>query len=159
MAKRCWLFKSEPETFSIEHLAAAPDRTTAWEGVRNYQARNLLRDEVARGDEVLFYYSSARPAGIAGLCRVTREGYPDASALDPKSPYFDPKVTEQDSRWYQVDVQLVEKFPRLISLAELKATPGLEEMMVTRRGMRLSIQPVTPAERNIVLKLAHGKKQ
>jgi len=154
MARRYWLFKSEPETFSIDHLSACANRTTTWEGVRNYQARNYLRDEVAVGDEVLFYHSSADPSGVAGRCRVTRAGYPDCTALDPNSPYYDPKATEAEPRWYVVDVQLVDKFPRVVPLAELKATPGLEDMLVIKKGMRLSIQPVTVAEWQAVLKLA-----
>jgi predicted RNA-binding protein with PUA-like domain len=157
MPRKYWLFKSEPETFSIDHLAAAPNRTTAWEGVRNYQARNFLRDDVAVGDEVLFYHSSVQPSGVVGRCRVTKRGYPDRTALDPGSPYFDPKATEVDPRWYLVDLQLVERFPRLIPLAELKTTPGLENMMVVRRGMRLSIQPVTAEEWQIVLTLARQR--
>lgn len=157
MARRYWLFKSEPETFSIDHLAACVNQTTAWEGVRNYQARNSLRDEVAVGDEVLFYHSSADPSGVVGRCRVTKAGYPDRTALDPESPYHDPKSTEAEPRWYLVDVQLVEKFPRIIPLGELKTTPGLEDMLVIRKGMRLSIQPVTPPQWKTVLQLARRK--
>ena len=154
MAKRYWLFKSEPESFSIEDLAASPKKTTCWEGVRNYQARNLLRDEVKVGDGVLFYHSRSKPMGVVGVCEVVKAGYPDHTARDPESKYFDPKATKDDPRWYMVDVKLKEKFRDTITLAQLKETPGLEGMMVCQRGARLSIQPVTAAEWKIVLKLA-----
>ncbi|HTM19289.1 MAG TPA: EVE domain-containing protein [Kofleriaceae bacterium] len=132
-----WLMKSEPGVYSIDDLAR--DRTTAWNGIRNYQARNLLRDQVAVGDQVLFYHSSADPPGVAGLARVARAGYP-----------------EKDPTWYQVDLEFVDKFARLVPLDELKQTAGLEQMMVTRKGARLSVQPVTDAEFKIVLRLARG---
>lgn len=129
--------KSEPGTYSIDDLAR--DRTTNWNGIRNYQARNLLRDEVKAGDDVLFYHSSAEPPGAAGLARVVRDGYP-----------------EKDPTWYQVDIEFVEKFPRLVPLEEIKATPGLEGMMVARKGARLSVQPVTPEELEIIRRLARS---
>jgi len=154
MARNYWLFKSEPGSFSIDDLAASPGQATAWEGVRNYQARNLLRDEVKVGDGVLFYHSNAKPMGVVGVCEVVKAGYPDHTALEPDSKYFDPKPSPDNPRWYMVDVKLREKFSRIIPLAVLKNTSGLEEMMVCQRGARLSIQPVTPAEWKIVLKLA-----
>ena len=150
MPKNYWLFKSEPSSFSIDDLAKSENKTAHWDGVRNYQSRNLLRDEVKKGDGVLFYHSSADPTGIAGVAEVVREGYPDHTARDPKSKYFDPKATEDNPIWFMVDVRFVEKLTSTLPLAELKQTPGLEEMMVTKRGARLSIQPVTKDEWDIV---------
>lgn len=150
-----WLFKSEPDTFSIDDLAKSPDQTTSWEGVRNYRARNILRDEVKKGDEVFFHHSSADPVGIAGICVVVRRGYPDNSAIDPNSEYFDPKHSMANPRWFAVDVKLVKKFQKLIPLAVLKETPGLEKMMVTQRGARLSIQPVSPKEWEIIIGISN----
>ena len=154
-----WLFKTEPETFSIDDLAKSVNQTTSWEGVRNYRARNILRDEVKLGDEVLFHHSSTVPVGIAGTCTVVREGYPDNSALNPKSDYYDPKHTKEKPTWYTVDVKLVRKFERLMPLALLKQTTGLEKMMVTQRGARLSIQPVTPEEWEIINRLSEPLKK
>ena len=132
--------KSEPGTYSIDDLKR--DGKTAWNGVRNYQARNLLRDEIKKDDLVLFYHSSADPAGVAGIARVTRGGYADPSALDKKSDYFDPKASKEEPIWYVVDVEFVERFPEIVSLEQLKAQPGLRTMLVLKRGMRLSVQPV-----------------
>ena len=154
MAKRYWLFKTEPDCFSIDHLKESENGVSSWEGVRNYQARNLLRDEVKKGDGVLFYHSSADPTGVAGLATVVKGAYPDPTARDPESQYFDPKATDDDPRWYMVDVQFEKKFSQVIPLTEMKMTPGLEDMMVTKRGQRLSIQPVKPEEWKIVLKMA-----
>lgn len=148
---RHWLMKSEPETFSIDHLAAKG--TEHWDGVRNYQARNNMK-EMSVGDLAFFYHSSADPTGVAGIARVAREAYPDFTAWDPQSKYFDPKSPETKPQWFMVDVEFVEKFPRVVTLAELKATPGLETMAVTRRGNRLSITPVTDDEWDIVCRLA-----
>ncbi|UCE23575.1 MAG: EVE domain-containing protein [Candidatus Zixiibacteriota bacterium] len=153
MAKRYWLFKNEPDCFSIDDLVKAPDQTAEWEGVRNYQARNFLRDEVKKGDEVFFYHSNANPPGIVGVCKVVRDGYPDPTALDPESRYYDPKSTSDDPRWYMVDVQLTRKLSDIIPLSTLKAAPGLESMMVTQKGSRLSIQPVTADEWRTIMKL------
>ncbi len=154
MPKRYWLFKSEPGCFSIDDLAAEQDRTAHWDGVRNYQARNMLRDEIKKGDELLFHHSGASPAGIIGTCTVVKAGYPDHTALDPQEQHFDPKASEANPIWYMVKVRLKRRFSELIPLSRLKATAGLENMMVCQRGSRLSIQPVTPAEWKIVLKLA-----
>ncbi|MBX9692209.1 MAG: EVE domain-containing protein [Cyanobacteria bacterium] len=150
-----WLFKSEPDVFSIDDLKA--NKTTFWEGVRNYQARNLLRDTIQKGDLVLYYHSNAEPSGVAGIARVCKTGYPDHTAFDPRAHYYDEKSDPDNPTWYMVDVEFVDKFDELISLHKLKETPGLEDMMVTKRGARLSIQPVTKDEWNIILKLA-GKK-
>ncbi len=149
--KRYWLFKSEASAFSIDDLAAAKDETTPWDGVRNYQARNLLRDEIRKGDRVLYYHSNSRPTGVAGVARVVRDAYPDATQFDPASRYHDPRSPQDAPRWLCVDVAFVRKLPRVIELSELKANPALADMMVTRRGARLSIQPVTKAEYETVL--------
>ena len=154
MARRFWLFKTEPDCFSIDDLKKAKGGISSWDGVRNYMARNLLRDEVKIGDGVLIYYSSTDPIGVAGIAEVVRDGYPDLSARNPESQHFDPKATEENPRWYMVDVKFVKTFRSLIPLAVLKQTPGLEDMMVTKRGQRLSIQPVKPKEWEIVMKLA-----
>ena len=154
MAKRYWLFKSEPETFSIQHLISLPNQVSPWDGVRNFQARNILRDDVMRGDGVLFYHSSTKETGIAGICEVVREGYPDRTAFDQTSPYFDPRSTAEKPLWYCVDVKFVRRFSEIILLSELKQHVPTASMMVCRRGMRLSIQPVTADEWREVLKLA-----
>lgn len=158
MAKSHWLFKSEPGSFSIDDLADSPDQTTCWEGVRNYQARNFLRDDVKVGDGVLFYHSNAKPMGVVGVCEVVRAAYPDDTAQDPESKYFDPKATPDNPRWYMVDVKLKKRFADMVTLARLKETPGLEGMMVCQRGSRLSIQPVTADEWKIVLRLGRKKR-
>lgn len=147
---RYWLMKSEPETFSIDHLATKGSEH--WDGVRNYQARNNMR-AMAVGDRAFFYHSSADPTGVAGISRVVREAYPDHTAWDPNSGSFDPKSTEARPLWFMVDVEFVEKFSRVVTLAELKATPGLEQMAVNQRGSRLSVSPVTEAEWEIVCRL------
>ena len=149
---RYWLMKSEPGSYSIADLER--DGSTGWEGVRNYQARNFMRDIMQPGDGVLFYHSSAEPPGVAGLARIARAGYPDPTALDPRSPYFDPKATDQGPRWYQVDIAFEQRFPEIIPIATLRETPSLEAMLVINRS-RLSVQPVTPEEWEIVLELAN----
>ena len=150
---RYWLMKSEPESYSIADLER--DGQSSWEGVRNYQARNFMRDDVRAGDGVLFYHSSADPAGVAGLARVARTAYPDPTARDPGNDYFDPKASDQDPRWYQVDIQFVERFREIVSLETLRNTPGLEEMLVNKKS-RLSVQPVTEQEFEIVRRLGRG---
>ena len=150
MAKSYWLFKSEPTTFSIDDLARLADQTTCWEGVRNYQARNYLRDRVQVGDGVLFYHSNAKPPGIAGICRVVRAGYPDHYAWNPDSDYYVPGSSPDNPIWYMVDVKLVTRFREVIPLQALRDAPGLEDMVVTKRGSRLSIQPVSAAEWKII---------
>jgi predicted RNA-binding protein with PUA-like domain len=156
-ARKYWLLKSEPGTYSIDDLER--DGTTCWEGVRNYQARNLLRDEVKKGDLVLFHHSSAKPPGVAGVARVVRDGYPDAFAFDPASPYHDPKSDPADPRWFLVDVKFVERFPEVVPLADLKADPELDGMLVTKRGQRLSVQPVEKAHFERVRKLGRKKRR
>jgi predicted RNA-binding protein with PUA-like domain len=142
---RYWLMKSEPNEFSIDDLAAAPKRSTPWFGVRNYQARNFMRDEMRVGDLAFFYHSSCPEPGIAGIVRVSKAAYPDASQFDRKSPYYDPEAMRDKPRWLNVEVTLVEK-TRLVPLAELRARPELAGMRLLRRGNRLSITPVAPDE-------------
>ena len=153
---RYWLVKSEPEAFSFADLLAAPGRTTCWDGVRNYQARNYLRDQMKLGDRVLFYHSSTDPMAVIGVAEVVREGYPDATAFDRKDPHFDPKSDPSDPTWYMVDVRAVEAFARPVTLAELRHTKGLEKMVLLQKGSRLSIQPVTRREFEIVCRLGAG---
>lgn len=141
--------KSEPDVYSIDHLAAKP-RPDLWEGCRNYQVRNFMRDQMRPGDLAFFYHSNAQPSGIVGTMRIATEAYPDPTQFDPASNYFDPKSSPDNPRWLAVDVELVKQYSRVISLAELKETPGLEEMLVTRRGQRLSIMPVTAEEWEII---------
>jgi predicted RNA-binding protein with PUA-like domain len=150
-----WLMKCEPAAYTIEQLER--DGSTAWEGVRNYQARNFMRDEMKVGDKVLFYASNADPSGVTGVAEISREAYPDLFAMQPQHKYYDPKARPENPIWYMVDIQFVEKFRHMVSLETLKEAPGLEEMMVTKKGSRLSIQPVTKAEFDIVRKL--GKKK
>ena len=143
---RHWLLKSEPDVFGLDHLWAAPARTTCWDGIRNYQARNYMRDDMRIGDLALFYHSNAEPAGVAGIVEVVREAYPDHTAFDAQDPHYDPKSRVDAPTWLMVDVRAVERFPALVTLDTLRATPGLEEMLVLRRGNRLSVTPVTPDE-------------
>ena len=152
-APRYWLLKSEPNSFSFDDLWAAPKRTTHWDGVRNFQARNFMRDEMAVGDGVLFYHSSAEPVGVAGVAEVSREAYPDHSAFDADDPHYDPKSRRDAPTWVMVDVRAVKKFPHFVTLDELRSTPGLHALQVLRRGNRLSITPVTPAEWQIIRRL------
>ena len=149
---RCWLMKTEPTTYSIDDLER--DGRTHWEGVRNYQARNLMR-EMAVGERVLFYHSNAKPPAVVGEARIAREAYPDHFAQDPASNYFDEKATAADPRWFMVDVEFVRKLPSPVPLDVLKSTKGLEEMVVTKRS-RLSVQPVRPREFEIVIALGAG---
>ncbi len=142
---RYWLMKSEPGDCSIDDLAALPKQSVAWYGVRNYQARNFMRDQMNVGDGVLFYHSNCAVPGIAGIARVSSTAYPDAKQFDRKSKYFDPKATPETPRWFNVDVQLVKKIA-LIPLAELRQHPELERMRTLQRGNRLSITPLDPAE-------------
>jgi predicted RNA-binding protein with PUA-like domain len=154
MAKRYWLLKTEPSVFSFDDLAACPAKTTSWEGVRNYQARNLLRDAVKVGDGVLFYHSSTEPPAAVGLARVVRAAYPDPFQFDRKSRYFDPAADPAEPRWLTIDVQYDQPLPRPVPLAELRATPALAGMALLRKGNRLSVQPVTADEWRTILKLA-----
>jgi predicted RNA-binding protein with PUA-like domain len=145
-----WLMKSEPEEASIDDLAAAPGQTLAWTGVRNYQARNFMRDAMRAGDGVLFYHSSCPQPGVAGLARIVGGLASDPTQFDPASPYHDPRSSPEQARWLKLDVQLVRK-TRLLTLAELRAAPELASLRVLQRGNRLSITPVTPVEWQAVL--------
>jgi predicted RNA-binding protein with PUA-like domain len=149
-----WLMKVEPSAYSIEQLER--DGSTSWEGVRNYQARNFMRDEMQKGDRVLFYASNADPSGVTGVAEISREAYPDKFATTKGHHYFDPKATKENPIWYMVDISFVEKFKHIVPLDLLKETKGLEDMVVTKKGSRLSIQPVTKGEFDIVVKL--GRK-
>jgi predicted RNA-binding protein with PUA-like domain len=155
-ARRYWLLKSEPDCFSYDDLLAAPRHTTHWSGVRNYQARNFMRDEMRKGDGVLFYHSGAEPAGIVGTAEIVREGYPDFTAWDPSDEHFDPKTKQSNPTWYMVDVRAGERFPEFLDLPGLRHVRELEGMELLRKGSRLSIQPVRPGEWELVLKLGRG---
>jgi predicted RNA-binding protein with PUA-like domain len=148
-----WLVKSEPESFSIEDLSRSPGKTTCWDGVRNYQARNFLR-EMKRGERVLVYHSSVDPPAVVGVAIVARESYPDHTAWDKKNPHYDPKSTPTDPRWFMVDLKLARVFPRPIPLDELRGIPALKDMELLRKGSRLSVQPVRKGEFDAILKLA-----
>jgi predicted RNA-binding protein with PUA-like domain len=147
-----WLMKSEPDDVSIDDLMASPNHTTAWYGVRNYQARNFMRDQMQQGDGVLFYHSSCAEPGIAGLAEIVSGPYPDASQFDPHSHYHDPKATQEQPRWISIDVQGKQK-TRLLPLAEMRTIAALEDMLVLKKGSRLSITPVTPAQWRTIVKL------
>jgi predicted RNA-binding protein with PUA-like domain len=155
-AKRYWLFKSEPDVFSIQDLERAPGQTTYWEGVRNYQARNLLRDDMKKGDGVLYYHSRVQPIGVAGLAVITKGGYPDPDQFDAQAKYHDPKSDPDDPRWYCVDIKHVETFDGVVTLQQLKDAPKLADMMVVQKGARLSVQPVTKAEYETVVKMGRA---
>ena len=148
-----WLMKSEPGEFSIDDLLAMPNRTEHWDGVRNYQARNMMRDAMKIGDQVFFYHSNCKEPGIVGVMEVVREGYPDFTAFDPDDKHFDPKSDPDKPRWFMVDIRFVEKFPRTITLKELKQRPELQEMPLVRKGNRLSIMPVTEEQWRFVRSL------
>jgi predicted RNA-binding protein with PUA-like domain len=148
-----WLFKSEPSTFSIDDLAKKPGKTSPWDGVRNYQVRNLLRDTIKPGDLAFFYHSSCPVPGIAGIMEVVKKGYPDFTAWDAKSESYDPKSPKDAPRWYMVDVKFKQKFKTIFTLEQIKNHPHLKKMAVTRPGNRLSITPVTAEEWKIILGL------
>ncbi|MDB5390311.1 MAG: hypothetical protein JWM11_5957 [Planctomycetaceae bacterium] len=149
-----WLFKSEPSAFSIQDLAHAKNSTYYWDGVRNYQARNYLRDTIKLGDRVLFYHSNADPIAIVGTAEVVKAGYPDHTAFDSTHRYFDPKSKSEVPTWYMVDIRLIQEFPQPITRDQLRETTATSTMQVLKRGMRLSIQPVTKAEWLAVHELA-----
>lgn len=151
-----WLIKSEPESFSIDDLAKSPKKTTCWDGVRNYQARNFMRT-MEIGDQVFFYHSSADPPCIVGIAEVVRKAYPDSTALDPNDHHYDPKATPSNPIWEMVDIKLARKFEMPVTLDDLRDTAGLEKMELLRRGSRLSVQPVSAGEWKIVNKIAEKK--
>ncbi len=149
-----WLFKSEPDCFSFADLMAQPDRTTGWDGVRNYQARNFLRDQVRKGDRVLFYHSNASPPAIAGVAEVVREAHPDPTAFDPESSHHDPESDPSNPRWLQVSIRGVAAVDPPLGLPQLRTIPALTGMELLRKGSRLSIQPVSPSEWKAIMDLA-----
>lgn len=146
-----WLMKTEPGTFSWDDLKKSPRKTTMWEGVRNYQARNLLRDQIKKGDMVLFYHSNANPPGVVGTAKVVKEGYPDPTQFDRKSKYYDPRSDPEKPRWFVVDIKMDRALKRAVTLPELRETKGLEKMVLLRKGSRLSVQPVSAKEWKVVL--------
>lgn len=153
--RRFWLFKSEPESYGISDLQR--DGSTFWDGVRNYQARNFLRDDIRPGDGVLFYHSNAEPPSVVGTATVSRGGYPDHTQFEQGHPKFDPKASEDNPRWYMVDIDFEKEFPFPIPLEELRGVPALEGMELLRKGSRLSVQPVTRKQWDAVLKLAKAQ--
>lgn len=149
-----WLLKTEPDSFSIDDLARANKQTTCWDGVRNYQARNFMRDEMKTGDQALLYHSSVQPPGVVGIVTIVREAYPDHTALDAKSNYYDPKSTADNPIWMMVDVQLTQRFAEMITLDRLRAEKSLANMELLKKGSRLSVQRVTPTEFQKIKQLA-----
>lgn len=149
-----WLVKSEPDVYSIDDLRR--DRVTLWDGVRNYQARNFMRDQMKKDDPVFFYHSNAEPSGIAGIARVIKEGYPEPSALERKNPYYDPDSKPEKPTWFCVDIRFEKKFSSLIPLETLRKTRGLESMPLLQKGQRLSVQPVDAGAWKIINRLAEG---
>lgn len=155
--RQYWLLKSDAESFSIDDLWTLPDRTTHWDGVRNFQARNFMRDEMKKGDLAFFYHSGGDEPGIAGIVEIVREGYPDHTALDPKDTHYDPKTKDGKSAWSMVDIRGVERFSRPVKLSEMRTRPELEGMPLLQKGSRLSVQKVGAADWNAVLEMAkHG---
>ena len=153
-----WLMKSEPECISIDDLHRAPQQTIPWDGIRNYQARNFIRDDMSIGDQILFYHSNCTPPGIIGIAEVSSKPYPDFTAFNPESEHYDSKSDPENPRWFMVDIRFKEKFKRLIPLQELKRYPELEKMPLVRKGNRLSISPVSQEEWNFITKeLTHNR--
>ena len=157
MAKKYWLMKTEPDAFSWDDLKKAKNRTEMWDGVRNYRARNFMRDEMKPGDGVLFYHSRVDPPGIVGIASVAGKAYPDPTQFDPGEKYYDPKSKPEDPRWWLVDIKAERDLTRPVTLPELREIPGLEDMLVIQKGQRLSIQPVTAEEWKIVRKVGRPK--
>ncbi len=149
-----WLMKSEPDVFGIDDLKSRPDKTEPWDGIRNYQARNMIRDDMKKGDLAFFYHSNAREIGMVGIMKIVKAGYPDHTAFDPTGKYYDPKSNPDNPRWFMVDVKFVRKFKRVITLDELKQHgDALGDMALLRKGNRLSINPVTEEQWNYILAL------
>ncbi len=149
-----WLFKSEPSVFSIQDLAKAPARTTCWNGIRNYQARNFLRDSMKKGDLVFFYHSNAEPNAIVGLAEIVKEAYADFTAFDQEHDGYDPKSKKENPVWYMVDIRFKEVFPHPLTLEELKQKPDLRDFRLLQRGNRLSVFPVSDSEAQVLLRLS-----
>ena len=149
-----WLLKTEPTSYSVDDLSKEKNRTTCWDGVRNYQARNFIRDQMKTGDQALLYHSSTEPPGIVGICEVVKESYPDPTAFDAKSKYFDEQSSRDAPRWFMVDVQLKNKFRRLVPLDELRKIDALRDMVLLSKGSRLSVQPVTKTQFDTIVSVA-----
>jgi len=149
-----WLFKSEPNAYSFNDLQNEADSTAEWDGVRNYQARNYMRDDMKVGDRVLFYHSSSKPLAVVGTARVVKEGYPDATAWDPNDMHYDPKSSPGETVWVVVEIKAEKEFSRPVTMDEIKANPRLQDMLLIRRGMRLSIQPVTKEQFDEIVSLS-----
>lgn len=156
MTKKYWLFKSEPSEFSWDDLKISKNQTTFWDGVRNYQARNFLRDEIKKGDGVLFYQSSTDPLAVVGYCEVVKEGNADHTQFDSKNDHFDPKADRKNPTWFMVDIKLEKEFKKPVALDSIKSNPKLKSMKLIQRGQRLSIQPVTIEEWNEILKMGNS---
>ena len=152
MGKKYWLVKSEPGAYSIDDLVR--DKKTHWDGVRNYQARNFMRDSMKKGGHVLFYHSNADPTAVVGVCEVVKEGYPDFTAFDPEEKHFDPKSNNENPTWIMVDIKLIKKFKRPVSLNEIKKNPKLQDMRLVQRGNRLSVMPIEKKELDLIVKLS-----
>ena len=154
--RRYWLFKSEPNSYSFSDLLAEENRTDYWDGIRNYQVRNMMRDEIKAGDGVLFYHSSAKPTAVMGTAQVVKEAYPDFNAWDPTHRYYDPKSDPANPTWLMVDIQADAEFARPVTLQEIKQNPKLQDMMLVKRGVRLSIQPVSKEAWDEIVSLGAG---
>ena len=152
-----WLFKSEPDVFGIDHLIDMPKKTEHWDGVRNYQARNLMRDEMKVGDRAFFYHSNCDLPGVVGEVEIVKTGYPDHTARDPESNYYDPKASEENPRWFMVDVKFIRKFATTVSLTEMKAMPELADFRLVQKGNRLSVMPVEAEFYDFILGLAENQ--
>ncbi|MCB9638075.1 MAG: EVE domain-containing protein [Myxococcales bacterium] len=156
--RRYWLMKSEPDAFSFDDLRSRPKATSPWDGVRNYQARNFMRDQMQVGDRVLFYHSNANPPGVAGVAEIVSSSYPDPTQFDPKSKYFDPKSSEESPRWFLVDVRALKELPCFVPLAELRKESALVDMLLLQRGSRLSITPITESHYRHIVGMGGLKK-
>lgn len=155
MAKKYWLVKSEPSVFSIDDLANSKKQTTYWDGVRNYQARNFLRDEMKKGDGVLFYHSNTEPNAVVGTCEIVKKGYPDHTQFDPDSKHYFPSSKPDNPAWYMVDIKLVKKFKNQVTLESIKSNPKLSNMRLVQRGNRLSVMPVAKSEWDEIVKMGN----
>ena len=153
MSKNYWLFKSEPNEFSVDDLAKSPGKRTYWDGVRNYQARNFIRDDMRKGDYVLFYHSNTDPLAVVGYCEIVKEAYPDHTQFDPDNKHFDPTAIQKDPRWFMVDIKLKKKFKTPVTLKEIKTNPKLKNMRLIQRGNRLSVMPITKEEFEEILRM------
>ena len=153
MTKKYWLFKSEPTAYSIDDMQK--DKKTYWDGVRNYQARNFIRDEMKKGDQVLFYHSNAKPNAVVGICEIVKEAYPDFTAFDPDNKHFDPKSKTDAPAWFMVDIKFIKKFSKSVSLEEIKSNSKLKKMRLVQRGNRLSVFPIEKAEFEVIEKLGN----